>query len=61
MMAGKAKKSNRPKVRAYVFSVDGDIRLVVVARSKEEADERFKEEGGPDGIVAHVGAVRFAY
>ena len=56
------KKSKRAKVRAYVFSLDNVICLTVVARSKNEAIERWQEEGDDIEVVEPtVVPVRFAY
>ena len=56
-----ASKKQRSKVRAYVFSADGNIKLAVVARSKEEATARFVKEGGAADQEPQSTPVRFAY
>ena len=56
------KKTNRAKVRAYVFSnPTGDTLAVVVARSKDEAMARHVKDGGNENSGVEAIAVRFAY
>lgn len=61
MAKSNGKKSNRAKVRAYIFSVDSELKLVVVARGKEEAMARYVKDGGAEGTEPITTPARFAY